>query len=790
MGRLADVAATGVARHLETCPKCRTAFEHFRKDQDFLDRARPLLRSRAEAVESPDAADIMEKGDRPISRDHLPRIDGYEIVSALGQGGMGVVYRAVQNKLKRTVALKVLPAVIGAASPSAVSRFRREAHAAARLHHTHIIPIYDFGESHGGYYYAMELITGKPLNVLVRQFAAHNAASASPSRLAALLRETTLGTPSAQEIQEPSAAAVHAADVSTPARARLYYRQVARWMADAADALHYAHGEGIIHRDIKPANIILSADGRVMLGDFGLAKSMDEDSITLTGALLGTVRYLSPEQAMARRVPVDHRTDIYSLGATMYELLTYQPAFPGDDDRQILSAIISREPSPPHKMVHTVPPELETICLKALEKAPDARYDTARAMCEDLRRFISDLPIAAKRPGPIRRAMKYARRHKALVTAIAAIALVVATGVGIVVVERMRVAARVEQFLESGRLSQIKKDWDAAERHYAECLSLDPDNEKAFGNLASVKIDKYNQSPRTTSDPSILNESLRYVDRALAIDPQNLNVLNNKGVALYLTGRLKEAEAVLRQAVALDEQHRLRQGDDYDDFFFASSNLARVLALQKRWTEALECAMAVDRFDRSREGLQGSAGAWRTLGTIQWYLNDRACEQSLENALARDSANKGASLLLASFHLSENGSRSLEDAVFHSRNAIQHMPVGDGRAHRVRALANLRAGKFEDPDGADGAIEHAGKANEMDRFPSFGHLINSIAYARLGRFDDAKRSYDAAIAAWPAELANPDDYHVNADREILWFDRASDLNALREEAEEAMAPGD
>jgi len=221
-------------------------------------------------------------------------------------------------------------------------------------------------------------------------------------------------------------------------------------MADAAEALHFAHDQNIIHRDIKPANFLITMDHRIMVADFGLAKTAGERSVTMTGSLIGTLRYMSPEQAMAKRVRLDHRTDIYSLGVTMYELLTFQPAFPGNDEKEILGSIIAREPTSARKIDPHVPRELETICFKAMEKLPDARYDTARALADDLRRWSNDLPIAAKPPGVRVRVTKFLRRHRvaALAVAVSALAVVsVVLAVGITREAQRTQAAKAEGLL-------------------------------------------------------------------------------------------------------------------------------------------------------------------------------------------------------------------------------------------------------------------------------------------------------------------------------------------------------
>jgi tetratricopeptide (TPR) repeat protein len=193
----------------------------------------------------------------------------------------------------------------------------------------------------------------------------------------------------------------------------------------AAEALDHAHQAGIVHRDVKPGNLLLDARGNLWVTDFGLAHVQHgEASLTMTGDLVGTLRYMSPEQALAKRVPIDHRTDVYSLGATLYELLTLRPAFAGKDRQELLRQIAFEEPAPPRRLDRAIPAELETIVLKALEKGPADRYATAQELADDLRRFLEDRPIRARRPSPAQRLRKWGRRHRAAVTAAALCLLV------------------------------------------------------------------------------------------------------------------------------------------------------------------------------------------------------------------------------------------------------------------------------------------------------------------------------------------------------------------------------
>ena len=323
----------------------------------------------------------------PAADDLTGRILGdFEIVRPIGRGGMGIVYEARQVSLNRTVALKVLGGGLGL-THRAVTRFRREAEAAARLHHTNIVPVYATGEDHGTHFYAMELIAGPSLDRVLdrmRQDRAGPAAPAEPGSngdspspaepLPDWVSETIDYRPGAMP-RTPS----RPAEGSSLDAGGGYFDRVAAMVADVADALDYAHRNGVIHRDIKPSNLLLSPEGRLSLNDFGLARMLEEPGMTMTGEFVGTPKYMSPEQITAGRAPLDHRTDIYSLGATLYELLTLRPPYSGSRRDEVIGQIIHKEPTPPRRVDRRIPVDLETICLKAMDKDPDRRYQTAGA---------------------------------------------------------------------------------------------------------------------------------------------------------------------------------------------------------------------------------------------------------------------------------------------------------------------------------------------------------------------------------------------------------------------------
>jgi tetratricopeptide (TPR) repeat protein len=354
------------------------------------------------------------------------RVGDFEIVREIGRGGMGVVYEARQVSLNRKVALKVLSSQIGLSS-KAVLRFRREAEAAAKLHHTNIVPIYATGEEDGTHYYAMELIEGPSLNQVIQQMRAPTIGRQHTATPQVWLDQTM--TADGERSQDSSAVA--GSSVAEGSSSLLsgggYFDAVARMIAEVADALDYAHNQGVIHRDIKPSNLLLSPAGRLSINDFGLARMLEQPGMTMTGEFVGSPLYMSPEQITAGRAPLDHRTDIYSLGATLYELLTLQPPFPGERRDQIIAQIIGKEPKPPRRVNRKVPVDLETICLKSMEKDPDRRYQSAGQMAEDLRRYVNRFAISAKRAGPVGRTIKWVRRRPAVA---ALLGLVVLLGAG------------------------------------------------------------------------------------------------------------------------------------------------------------------------------------------------------------------------------------------------------------------------------------------------------------------------------------------------------------------------
>ena len=372
------------------------------------------------------------------------RVAGYRIVRELGRGGMGIVYEAVHVDLDRPVALKVLGHE-AAPDSSGRKRFLNEAKTAASLHHTHIVPVFDVGQVGGLCYYAMQRIEGSGLDRVIRLLKQNRNPGSRPdftepatamrtSRSSASSRPFSAGSGAKITTNQksdlsgvPSALSPNVSglrrrsgwspatdeDIESPydpPTGSAYYHWIATLIRQAADALAYAHQQGIIHRDIKPSNVLVDTRGNGWIADFGLARRATDPGLSqLATGPVGTPRYMSPEQATG--TPVDPRSDIYSLGSTLYELLTLRPPFDGKTSAEVIGQIRNNDPLLPRQIAPRTPRDLETIALKAMAKRPEDRYVSAEALADDLGRFLTLEPIRARRISPIGRLIRFARRH-------------------------------------------------------------------------------------------------------------------------------------------------------------------------------------------------------------------------------------------------------------------------------------------------------------------------------------------------------------------------------------------
>ena len=348
----------------------------------------------------------------------LRQFGDYVLTAEIARGGMGVVYRATQTSLKRPVALKMILAG-QLASAADVQRFQREAEAAARLDHPQIVPIYEVGEHAGTHYFSMKLVDGGNLT----------------QRLPQLVGDS---------------------------------RAVAELIATLAEAIHHAHQRGILHRDLKPRNILLDAAGVPQITDFGLAKQVDASGeLTQSGAIVGTAGYMAPEQARGERT-ITTAVDVYSLGAILYELLTGRPPFRGATPAETILRVRADEPVRPTAIRPDVDRDLETVCLKCLEKDPLRRYPSAAALAEDVRRWLAGLPITARPAGPAERLWRWCRRNPVL--AVGGVLVLALSGVFSWSLWDENCETRAALAREGQALAQAQLARDEAQDHLARSL--------------------------------------------------------------------------------------------------------------------------------------------------------------------------------------------------------------------------------------------------------------------------------------------------------------------------------
>lgn len=446
----------------------------------------------------------------------------YRLKREIGRGGMGVVFEAEDTTLGRRVALKVLP-FAAILNDKQLARFRNEAQAAARLHHPHIVPVYAVGVDRGVHYYAMQYIDGRSLEDAIAELSAYDQSRSTVDRQAIQTAEFTAPSSPTQDTAKAPLFPLSAKE--SPA----YLRRVVSLVRDVCDGLKHAHDLGILHRDIKPSNLLLDSSGHVWITDFGLARVPGDASVTSTGDVLGTARYMSPEQAAGGKAFVDHRTDIYSLGITLYELVTLRPAFPTDTREQFLRHIQFVQPLAPTRLNRAIPSSLEAIIIKATEKDPARRYLSAQEFSQDLQRFLAgDMPHARKHwfRNQFRR---WRERHQRFV------AVAMWTGALLLAGSLVTTALVLK---EQGKTTQA-----LAEKHKSFLQA------EAYYRTARLAVDKFGlkMSERLANVPGaegirreIIQETLRYYDSFVSQAREDAALKRDVASALLKSGSLLE----------------------------------------------------------------------------------------------------------------------------------------------------------------------------------------------------------------------------------------------------------
>jgi serine/threonine protein kinase/tetratricopeptide (TPR) repeat protein len=660
------------------------------------------------------------------------QVGSYRIVRQLGRGGMGVVYEAMDLTMDRHVALKVLPADL-LANSKAVARFVKEARIAGKLRHPNIVHVYGMGIDHGTPFFAMEFVEGKTLATVLED-------QTSAAGSAAIAREAPV-SPEAFAGAEESGATDGQGHGSAATIDQCL--RTARRFIGVAEALAHAHRSGIIHRDIKPSNLMLDHQGRLRILDFGLARAEGQESLTRSADLVGTVLYMSPEQAMARRLQLDHRTDIYSLGATLYEALTLRPPFRGRDHLQTISQILTRDPAPPRLLNPRIPRDLETIVLKCLSKDRADRYATAEALGQDLNRFVRGDPIEARPLGLGEKLARRAWRHRVGIASLLAFVLfAVSSGLLYTKHRQEEMATRTRAFearvleaamlIEYGQVSLPARDGHRRHEPGGEMLPGGP-------GIAYAQED----GGPSLNDP--IARALEVLAEAGELLPLRPEARYQRARALLLLGRKAEALDDLRAIAAAggflparilgsqvdgDSRVLLPGGEAWEDAYVR----AQLAALSRQRAAAVDAYSDLLQFmlrtgepylAARMEAQLGRGRAALELGRLDDALIDFAAAQSLAPAALEPV------LLLARTCLLKGAAAR---AHFELETAYRQAAFKDAAAERIVEML-ITTREYER------ALEWATRIKDL----AAGERWQALALAHLGRREDAVRLARAGV---------------------------------------------
>ncbi len=720
-GHAPDIEAA-CAQH----PELASEIRHYVRSMQMLHNA-----AHAKPISSADSSriDLLAPPERQLG--------DYRLVREIGRGGMGIVYEAQQLSLSRRVALKILPfaAVLDGRQ---ITRFQNEAQAAASLHHPHIVPVYAVGHERGTYYYSMQYIDGQTLEFAIDQMRqgrdgsllglrSDDAAQVQIRNASTLIARSSRmhdapvmpgsrvdsDSPKQLESAAPAASTMRMnADASTvhSVRNRDYTRRVAQIGIQAAEALHYAHEHGIVHRDIKPSNLMLDAGGNLWVTDFGLAQCATGNSLTRSGDVIGTLRYMSPEQAAGRSHLIDHRTDVYALGATLYELLTLRPVVDSADRMQMVRQIESESPRGLRRFNSAIPADLENIILKAIAKNREERYASAGDLAADLKRYLDGLTPLARRPTWLDHSARWVRRHAKAVAIAGLVTCVLLMGT-----------------LASTLMLRAKNNEIVAANARAESHLLRA-NEAVyqFGHSLMHRLELLPGSEEVRLDTA--RDTIAYF-RAFASYAHDRSLMQTDVArALMVCGDLEmqigqTATAVDHYRQALELWSRINTDDSLANQQLCQNNLATAYAQLGKLSDARQALQAAiqsvhsaeslgDPLSDQRANLTMTALLHLNLGHVQWEMD--------EPRGARDEFAKATALLDRA--QAAPGLKSL-----HSARLAQQLAS-------LMAAALVQSGQLiEDPQQAQALIERAIAINQQraQELPEDISVVHDLSLARL-----------------------------------------------------------
>jgi TolB-like protein/tRNA A-37 threonylcarbamoyl transferase component Bud32/Tfp pilus assembly protein PilF len=615
----------------------------------------------------------------------------YELLEQIGRGGQGVVFRARQKSLKRTVALKVIS--LGQwASKAHLKRFRLEAEAAARLEHPGIVPIHDVGERDGSCYFSMKFVEGGQLDEVVR-------------------------------------------------RSPMSIRQAVELIAKVARTVHYAHEHGILHRDIKPGNILLDAKGEPHLTDFGLARLVESQStVTRTLEVLGTPSYMAPEQAVGNNAAVSSVTDVYGLGAVLYQLLTGQPPFAGGTTYETIKLLLDTEPRQPRLLNPKIDRDLSTICLKCLEKDPKRRYPSALALAEDLERWIKHEPIAARRVGPLVRGRKWVRRNPSIAV-MAAMLLALAVPLGVMVWK----SEFPQQPVTNGIAVLPFENLSEQKESGAFVDGVQDDILTKLAKIADLKV-----ISRTSVMEYRGKRNLRQIGNDLRVSHVLEGSVRRTGARLHVNAQLIDTRTDTH--VWAEQYDRVS-----DDLFAIQSEIAQKVAQQLHAKISVAEKLAIERkptADLTAFDLYSRAN------NILFGKNSRAdlvqAVDLLNRAVARDPSFLQAYCQLASAHdmlyFSEFDHTPARLAIAKGAiDSVFRLKPDSGEAHLALAVHLYRG--YRDYDGALAELEIA-----RQTLPNNARIFRLMGFIqrRQGRFEESIRNLERAAELDPRDIETLD----------------------------------